>query len=207
MQKMKIVVLLSGGLDSTTLMYHLYSYGQKLYPVAFDYDQRHRRELDSARAIAPGVQVLPFPRLRRQDPQIPNGHYNSSRMKAMVYPNRNMVMLALAAGIAVDLKADAIAYAAHAGDHTIYPDCRPEFFESCKQTIQLGNWRAPDVIAPFIHLTKAQIVTRGALLRVPFHLTWSCYKGGEKHCGLCGTCVERKEAFTLAGVLDPTEYE
>lgn len=203
---MKTVLLLSGGLDSSTLFYHLKAIGREVISVAFDYGQPHRCELDAARVIDPVVRVLTFPRLRVVDPLIPDGHYNEDRMKVMVYPNRNMVMLALAVGIAVDQKADTVAYAAHAGDHTIYPDCRPEFFDAVGKAVQLGNWDAPQLEAPFIHWDKSLIVRRGVELGVPFHVTWSCYKGGERHCGRCGTCVERREAFQLVGADDPTLY-
>lgn len=202
----RIVLLLSGGLDSTTLLYFLRDLGNEVMPVAFDYEQQHRRELDAAKLVAPDVHVLAFPRLRQHDPEIPDGHYADESMKATVYPNRNMVMLSLAAGIAVDRGAVSVAYAAHGGDHTIYPDCRPEFFEAVGQAVKLGNWHQVDMIAPFIHIDKAEIVRIGYRLGVPFDRTWSCYRGGKIHCGTCGTCYERREAFQLVGIDDPTLY-
>ncbi len=128
-------------------------------------------------------------------------------MKATVVPNRNMILLALAAGWAISQKADAIAYAAHGGDHAIYPDCRPEFAEAMRHAIGLADWHRVELLRPFVTLTKADIVRRGAELGAPLGSTWSCYRGGARHCGRCGTCVERREAFALAGVPDPTDYE
>lgn len=202
---MKIILLFSGGLDSTTLLYFLRE-GNEVIPLSFDYGQRHRKELDAARLIDPSTQILTFPQLQQTKSEIPDGHYNDETMKVMVYPNRNMVMLSLAVGIAVDRKADAVAYAAHAGDHTIYPDCRPEFHEALHKAILLGNWHQVSLIAPFIRFNKAEIVVVGHKLGVPFEKTWSCYRGGAQHCGTCGTCYERREAFEQGGVPDPTVY-
>jgi 7-cyano-7-deazaguanine synthase len=128
-------------------------------------------------------------------------------MRATVYPNRNLIMLSLAAGMAIVRGAEGVAYAAHGGDHPIYPDCRPEFVDAARQAFRVGNWEPIDLIAPFITWKKEDIVRRGADLGVPFAETWSCYKGVRGgHCGTCGTCVERREAFSLAGVPDPTVY-
>ncbi|MCA9118170.1 MAG: 7-cyano-7-deazaguanine synthase, partial [Planctomycetaceae bacterium] len=113
---------------------------------------------------------------------------------------------AVAGGWAVSRKANRIAYAAHSGDHTIYPDCRPEFTAAMRQALGLADWHQVDLYCPFVNLTKADIVRRGAELSVPFAETWSCYEGGQQHCGLCGTCVERREAFEQAGIVDPTSY-
>lgn len=203
---MRTVLLLSGGLDSTVLLFHLRADGQEVLPLALRYGQRHVKEVCAALAIAPETVVLDLPGVQTIKPEVPDGHYNDEAMKTIVYPNRNMIFLAYAVGVAVDQKAEAVAYAAHAGDHTIYPDCRPEFVMSMRDAIKRGNWDAPDLYTPFINDTKADIVRRGADLGVPFELTWSCYKGGAVHCGTCGTCVERKEAFSLAKVTDPTEY-
>lgn len=128
-------------------------------------------------------------------------------MKLTVVPNRNMILLALAGAWAVSTKSEAIAYAAHAGDHAIYPDCRPEFAEAMQGALLLCDWHPVRIARPFLAMSKADLVKLGAELGVPFALTWSCYKGGDKHCGKCGTCVERREAFELAGVPDPTKYQ
>jgi 7-cyano-7-deazaguanine synthase len=137
---------------------------------------------------------------------VPHGHYAAENMKQTVVPNRNMIMLAVAAGWAISEKADRVAYGAHAGDHTIYPDCRPEFAAALGKAIGLADWHHLDLHCPFIKLSKTDIVRLGAQLHVDFAQTWSCYEGGELHCRRCGTCVERKEAFERAGVIDPTKY-
>jgi 7-cyano-7-deazaguanine synthase len=207
---MHTILLLSGGLDSTTLLYELLHRQENVAPIGFDYGQRHRRELDAAHDVCarfgfPYV-VYRMPNVQSVKPPIPDGHYADESMKATVWPNRNMVMLSIAAAVAVDMGFNGVAYAAHGGDHTIYPDCRPEFVNLMREAILAGNWHKVVLEAPFINRTKAQIVKRGAQLGVPFHLTWSCYRGGDVHCGTCGTCTERREAFQLAGVPDPTVY-
>jgi len=207
---MATVVLLSGGLDSTTLLYHLRAEGHEVIPVGFHYGQRHARELESARAICEGLglpyRVFTMPDVQAVKPEIPDGHYAEESMKATVWPNRNMVMLAIAVGFAVDRHHETVAYAAHGGDHAIYPDCRPDFVGHLRAAIKAGNWYQVDLFAPFVNLTKADIVARGATLGVPFGVTWSCYRGGLAHCGTCGTCYERREAFREARIADPTEY-
>ena len=137
----------------------------------------------------------------------PDGHYTDESMKATVVPNRNMLFLAVAASWAIAQGAAAVAYAAHAGDHAIYPDCRPEFVRAMSAALGLADWRQLELATPFINWDKGQIVRRGAELGVPFEKTWSCYRGGTAHCGTCGTCVERREAFSQAGIADPTIYE
>jgi 7-cyano-7-deazaguanine synthase len=143
------------------------------------------------------------------DPSIslPEGHYAEDSMKATVVPNRNMILLSLAAGHAISLQFDTVAYAAHAGDHTIYPDCRPEFATAMDEALKLCDWNTVSLYRPFVQLSKHDLVRKGNELGVPFEKTWSCYAGNDKHCGKCGTCVERKEAFELVGLLDPTEYK
>jgi 7-cyano-7-deazaguanine synthase len=138
---------------------------------------------------------------------VPHGHYAQQSMKQTVVANRNMIMLAVAAGWAINQRAERVAYAAHTGDHAIYPDCRPEFAEAVDRAIRLADWHEVYLYCPFVRLTKAQIVARGAELGVDFVHTWSCYEGGRIHCGRCGTCFERREAFQEANVADPTEYE
>jgi len=215
---MKVVLIYSGGLDSTTLLYHLRHEGHELRCLGIDYGQRHRRELASGKAIcAPlGIEyrIADLSSIRpllagsalTGDADIPAGHYTEQRMQQTVVPNRNMILLSVAIGWAVSLKYDAVAYAAHAGDHTIYPDCRPAFAEAMARAAGVCDWRPIKLHCPFIDKSKADLVRRGAELGVPFEKTWSCYRGGELHCGRCGTCTERREAFRLAGVADPTEY-
>ena len=143
------------------------------------------------------------------DLDVPDGHYAEETMRVTVVPNRNAIMLAVAFGVAAAQSADAVAIAVHGGDHFIYPDCRPGFIDAF-QTMQdhaLDGYASVRLLAPYVNGSKADIVTDGAKHGTPFGDTWSCYKGGETHCGRCGTCVERREAFHLAGVADPTEYE
>jgi 7-cyano-7-deazaguanine synthase len=138
---------------------------------------------------------------------IPEGHYEEANMKQTVVPFRNGIMLSVAAGLAESCEAEAVVIAAHSGDHAIYPDCRETFMQAMGDAIRLGTYARIRLLRPFIKLDKAGIVTRGARLGVDFAQTWSCYQGGEIHCGRCGTCVERREAFLLAGLSDPTRYE
>ncbi len=139
--------------------------------------------------------------------EIPDGHYEEVSMKQTVVPFRNGIMLSIAAGFAESVGAGGLVIAAHAGDHAIYPDCRETFMQSMGDAIRLGTYAEVELLRPFIHFTKAQIAARGHELGVDFAKTWSCYKGKEIHCGTCGTCVERREAFEVAGVPDPTVYE
>lgn len=216
----KIVVVLSGGMDSTTLMYDLAHQGHEVLAVTIDYGQRHRKEVLAAKKVGDlcGVRhwIVPVPSLSAvltnsalTNPSIPvpEGHYEDESMKATVVPNRNMILLAIAIGICVNEGFDAVAYGAHAGDHAIYPDCRDEFAKAMAQAAALCHYTPIELLRPYVGITKAAIVSIGKDLQVPYHETWTCYKGGEKHCGKCGTCVERIEAFQLAGVTDPVEYE
>lgn len=215
---MKTLLLMSGGLDSTVALFDLLADGHDVRGLGVHYGQRHSRELEAAKEIAEFAEV-PFEitdlsnlkyfltgNSQTGDLPVPEGHYTEDSMKQTVVPNRNMIMLSVAIGYAVSMKFNAVAYAAHAGDHVIYPDCRPEFVEAMKQAASLCDWHKIDLITPFLNSSKSEIVKRGDQLKIPFELTWSCYKGEEFHCGKCGTCVERKEAFQLANVKDPTLY-
>ena len=218
------VVTVSGGLDSVTLAHVLAAEDLALTLVSFDYGPRHVREIDFAAACAARLgadhhvvdlssagALLSGSALTDPTVDVPDGHYTDDSMKATVVPNRNAIFLSVATGLAVAVGAEIVAVAVHAGDHPIYPDCRPEFVHAFERVAQIGNegfgHPALRLEAPFLHLDKADIVTRGAALGVPFAETWSCYRGGERHCGRCGTCVERREAFEIAGVPDPTAYE
>lgn len=216
---MKTVLIYSGGLDSTVLLYDLLAGGDSVLALSVDYGQRHRVELEHARWIAQSLGVewqvadltgithlLTGSSLTSAEIAVPHGHYAEDTMKQTVVPNRNMIMLSVAAGWAIARRADRVAYAAHAGDHTIYPDCRPEFAAAVDGAFRLADWREIHLYCPFITLTKAEIVAQGAKLKVDFGATWSCYEGGPIHCGRCGTCFERREAFLRAGVPDPTPY-
>lgn len=218
-----VMLVLSGGLDSTVLAYQLHAAGSGLTMLSFDYGQRHSRELDYAQRTAAKLHcshrivdlstvfgLIGGSSLTDRAVSVPDGHYNDVSMRTTVVPNRNAIMLDVAVAQATVLNADAVAFGAHSGDHPIYPDCRPAFLDAYQRMTLLANegFVAPGfmVLAPFLHLSKVDIVTIGATLEVPFEDTWSCYKGADHHCGACGTCVERREAFELAGVADPTEY-
>lgn len=218
----KAVAIVSGGMDSVTLAYLLTADGYDLHLLSVDYGQRHRKELIYAKRCAErlgasfevadisGVGRLLSGSALTEDIDVPHGHYAAENMAVTVVPNRNAIMLSVAYGVAVARNASLVACAVHAGDHYVYPDCRPEFIEAFDrmQRRAVEGFGDPDLHlhAPFIQKTKAQIAEIGASLGVPYEDTWSCYEGGELHCGLCGTCNERKEAFQLAGVPDPTKY-
>lgn len=217
---MKTIVICSGGLDSVTLAYKVAHEAELTRLVSFDYGQRHKKEVDYARLAAEklgvphdlvdlrAVGALLSGSALTDDVDVPDGHYAEENMKITVVPNRNAIMLAVAFGIAAAQQADAAAAAVHGGDHFIYPDCRPAFTESFEamQRQALDGYADVKLYTPFVTIPKADIVTEGTKHNVPFAETWSCYKGGEHHCGRCGTCVERREAFHLAGVEDPTVY-
>lgn len=219
---MKATLIVSGGMDSATLAYFYKSRGFELHLVGFDYGQRHVKELQSLQAIAESLdaswEVIDLSNLTSvfagaaltSDIAVPDGHYTSESMRITVVPNRNAIMLSIATGIAVANGSDVVATGIHGGDHFIYPDCRPEFFAAINEAFVLAtSGHAQDgfhLEAPFVEISKADIALLGSHLEVPYEKTWSCYKGGEIHCGRCGTCVERIEAFELAGVQDPTEY-
>lgn len=217
---MKTVCVFSGGMDSTVLLYRLLDAGDDVIPLTVNYGQRHVREVNAASMILAGLgkgphRVVDLSGLRaimRGSSQtdeavpVPLGHYAEESMKQTVVPNRNMILLSVAAALAVAEKADRIAFAAHAGDHAIYPDCRAPFVNAAENAIMTGNWHPVNVLAPFLFWSKTAIVDEGVRLKVPFERTWSCYIGGDVHCGQCGTCVERREAFINAGVDDPTTY-
>lgn len=215
----KSVVLLSGGIDSTVLLAKLVAEGRGVLAMGVDYGQRHRREIDAARAVcaALGVEyrladlrsLAPFfGKNSLTDSELPvyEGAYDEAGMKTTVVPARNLILISLATAWAIAEKCDTIAYAAHGGDHTIYPDCRPEFAEKLDAVVQISDWHRVCLERPFVDMDKASIVRLGAELNAPLHLTWSCYNGGETHCGKCSTCVERREAFRAAGIPDPTRY-
>ena len=211
---MKAVLVYSGGLDSTTL---LYEYKDSIaLAVSFDYGSKHnKRELEYAALNCKrlGIRHLVIPlefmgkyfksALLIGGGDIPEGSYADENMKSTVVPFRNGIMLSISAGLAESYELDAIMLANHSGDHAIYPDCRPEFIEGMAAAVEAGTYNGVKVVSPYCNMTKRDIALRGRELGVDYSLTYSCYKGGEKHCGKCGTCVERKEA--LEG-FDPTEY-
>jgi len=215
-----IVVLLSGGLDSSTLVSTcVEAFGrQNVHPISFDYGQKHKRELTAAMAIASYYQLRNhklidmsfFAKLAPTSSQtnpliaVPEGHYADASMKLTVVPNRNSVMLNLAVAYAIGLDVQTVGYAAHAGDHAIYPDCRSEFVEAEAKVFELCDYKPVHLFTPFMGMSKRAIAMLARGNGTPIEFTYSCYVGEYNHCGKCGTCVERKEA--LEG-FDPTRYE
>ena len=216
----KAVIILSGGMDSSTLAYLLAHQGYHLHAISFDYGQRHKKELESASAIAHALHAehtlidlrkigshLTGSALTDETVEVPHGYYAAENMRLTVVPNRNAIMLSIATGIAVAEGAEMVATAVHAGDHYIYPDCRPEFIAAFEKAMQLANMIPTfQIHAPFIDITKVEIARIGAALGVPYELTWTCYEGGDIHCGVCGSCQERRAGFRESGVPDPTIY-
>ena len=217
---MKVIVLCSGGMDSVTALHWALREHTVVAAVSFDYGSKHNhREIPMAaeHARAGGIRheviQLDFVNrlfssaLLKSGGAIPEGHYASENMQQTVVPFRNAIMLSVACGLAESLGAEGLVIAAHDGDHTIYPDCREEFMRAMGEAMRLGTYAGVKLLRPFIEMDKGRIAALGAQLGVDFSRTWSCYKGGARHCGKCGTCVERREAFLQAGVIDPTDYE
>ncbi len=212
---MKALLVYSGGLDSTTL---LYEYKDSIQlALSFDYGSKHNaREISYAAENCKrlGIKHMVIPLgfigqyfksdLLLSGGEIPEGSYADENMKSTVVPFRNGIMLAVAAGLAESYGLDTLLIANHSGDHDIYPDCRPEFVQAMDAAVKAGTYEGIRVVSPYCNITKRDIALRGKAIGLDYSLTYSCYKGGEKHCGKCGTCTERKEA--LEG-FDPTEYE
>lgn len=216
---MKKLILLSGGMDSATALAQELAMGFEVACIAFNYGSKHNNvEYRHAEMLCAHYQTfisrvdLGFvgkyfkSDLLQSGGDIPDGHYEDESMKRTVVPFRNGIMLAIAVGIAESHGYGSIVLSNHAGDHAIYPDCRAVFIEAMANAVRHGSDYKVDLESPFVAMTKTQIAMHGHSLGVPYELTWSCYKGGEKHCGTCGTCNERKEAFRDSGVQDPTEY-
>jgi 7-cyano-7-deazaguanine synthase len=216
---MKVVVLCSGGMDSVTALYWAAREHELCAAVSFDYGAKHNhRETPFAAEHAGRLGVrheivtLDFVNelfasdLLKSGGEIPEGHYAAANMKQTVVPFRNAIMLSIACGFAESIGGQGLVIAAHGGDHTIYPDCRENFMRAMGEAMEAGTYAGITLLRPFIALDKGGIVAEGARLGVDFARTWSCYKGGTLHCGKCGTCVERREAFARAGVEDPTIY-
>ena len=211
------IIVLSGGMDSTTLLYEYQS--RIALAVSFDYGSNHnRRELAFAALHCErlGIKHLIIPldfihqyfhsSLLSGADAVPEGNYNDENMRSTVVPFRNGIMLAVAAGLAEDNGLQQIMMANHAGDHAIYPDCRPSFVQAMDHAVQAGTYNGVRLFTPYTDLTKADIARRGKALGIDYSETWSCYKGGEHHCGKCATCVERIEALRAAGINDTTIY-
>ncbi len=211
------VIIVSGGMDSVTL---LYEYKDRIaLGISFDYGSNHNsKEIPFAKLHCErlGIKHITIPldfmhqyfksSLLEGADAIPEGHYEDENMKSTVVPFRNGIMLAIAAGIAESNGLSNVMIANHGGDHAIYPDCRPEFISAMSQATKAGSYNGVTVLAPYTNISKSDIARHGKALGIDYTETWSCYKGGEKHCGKCGTCVERKEALQEAGIEDKTEY-
>ena len=214
----KGVILFSGGIDSTTLLYDLMNQLEEVYPITFFYGQKHGKEVemafktcgklgleyklvdvDSLGDVAPSA-------LTRDGVEIPMVGYDEESMKDTVVPNRNMVFLSLATAYAIGIGAEHVFYAAHGGDHTLYPDCRPEFVSAMERAIGLCDYKVIHLEAPYMYWDKVAVLCRGIELGVDYSLTWSCYQGGDLACGKCGTCQERLNAFRQVGIKDPIGY-
>lgn len=219
---MKAVVSLSGGIDSTTVLaWFLREYGGPVLCVSFSYGSKHNKyENEAARKVAEfykqplielditGVMAGFTSNLLKTGGDIPEGHYTEPSMSQTVVPARNIIFASILAGVAWSNEAPKVALGIHQGDHAIYPDCRPSFFYAMNRAISEGTGSKVSLLAPFLHYNKAEIVEWGVHeLAVPYHLTRTCYKDQLPACGKCGSCVERLEAFKLAGGKDPVEYE
>ncbi len=217
--KKKCVLVYSGGMDSFTLLNDLISQDYEVHAVSFNYGQKHSKELNYAITACKelGVQhkevdVTSIRQLMEgssltSDIDVPEGHYEEDSMKATVVPNRNMVMMSMAISYAVSIGAESIGVGVHAGDHAIYPDCRPGFISAMAMVARVANYEKIRIIAPYLYMSKGEIAIRGKDLGVDYGLAWTCYNGRDKACGKCGACQERIEAMAMAGIEDPMEYE
>jgi len=220
----KIVISVSGGMDSSTLLGKCLYEGYEVYPVSFTYGSKHNKyENEACKNVCEhyGFKNVPLinldfmgqlfeSNLLSKGGDIPEGHYTEKTMTKTVVPGRNLIFASIVAGYAESIGANFIGLGVHAGDHAIYPDCRPKFIENLNRTVLASSDEKIIVSAPFLYLTKKDILNIGYRLdnyKVPYQLTRTCYKAQEKSCGVCGSCVERLEAFDQIGVKDPIEYE
>ncbi len=212
------VIIVSGGMDSITLLYD--KKNEIALGISFNYGSNHNAkeiplaEMHCRRLGIKHITInLDFmgqyfkSSLLEGGEAIPEGNYADENMKSTVVPFRNGIMLSIAIGIAESNNLKKVLIANHGGDHTIYPDCRPEFIKAIDAAAYAGTFVNAHVEAPYTHITKGDIARIGKRLGLDYAETWSCYKGADKHCGRCGTCIERKEALTEAGIDDTTEYE
>lgn len=217
---MKALVVFSGGLDSTVALYWAKKQYNEVETISFNYGSKHNEQeykyalktckkfnIKNTRINLDFINQYFKSDLLKSGGEIPEGYYTAENMKSTVVPFRNGIMLAIAAGYAESQNCDVLVLGNHSGDHAIYPDCTPEFIDGITKAINKGTQKNIKVVSPFCNISKTDIVKIGKDLGVDFSLTYSCYKGGEKHCGKCGTCTERKEAFMLAKVEDNTAYE
>lgn len=216
---MKTLVILSGGLDSTTLLYDSIKWSSSIEAISFNYNQKHKRELELAAKTCEKLGIkhkiidigflgdISKSSLTDENHAVPEGHYADENMKQTVVPNRNMIMMSIAAAYALNNGFDQMAIGVHAGDHAIYPDCRAGFIGYMAKAFAICDWNKLSLRAPYLRMSKGDIVKRGLQLKVDYSLTQTCYKGAEKACGKCGSCVERLEAFVQNNAVDPLNYE
>ncbi len=219
MTQEKAVVIYSGGMDSFTLLNKVVKQGYDVYALTFNYGQKHVKEVEVAATVCEqlGVphkilDISPINQLMQSSSlvgseAVPEGHYEAENMKSTVVPNRNMILLSLAIGYAVDIKAGKVYYGAHSGDHAIYPDCRPEFVHAMNAVAGIANYEHVSIETPYLNSTKGEILKDGLSMGLDYTHTWTCYNGRAKACGKCGACVERLEAFEENGAADPVAYE
>jgi 7-cyano-7-deazaguanine synthase len=212
---MKAIVIFSGGIDSTTILHILKNAGYEIIALTFNYGQKHQKEIEYAKKISNNLGlehlILELPvlygsALTEKTRNIPEVEYSIDSQHATVVPNRNMVFIAHAVSVAIANNASEVYYGAHMNDKIAYPDCTIQFVKAVQSAIYTGNYEQVTIKAPFIEMTKDKIIETGTILGVPYAETWSCYTGHELHCGVCGTCRERKNAFKRAGIPDPTNY-
>lgn len=219
MQNNKVVVIYSGGMDSFTVLHKALHNGLEVFPLTFNYGQRHVKEVEYARTVCQKLnlshEIVDISAINRllqgsaltSNIDVPEGHYAEESMKATVVPNRNMIMLSLAIGYAVSKGANTVYFGAHSGDHAIYPDCRPEFVEKMNTVAKIANYQPVEITTPYLNQDKGQILADGLKMELDYSQTWTCYNGREKACGKCGSCVERLEAFANNNAIDPLAYE
>ncbi len=216
----KGIIIFSGGMDSTTLLLQIKKQGYEVYGLSFFYGQRHKKELEFAKYWGESLckiwklidisfmqEIADQSSLLNSEIAMPHDHYTDKNQRITVVPNRNMLMLSIAVAWAENLKIDEVFFAPHSNDLAIYPDCRLEFVTALSNATQLATYQHVKILAPYVNIRKADIAKIGHDLGLDYSKTWSCYEGKNLHCGKCGTCQERKEAFALAQIPDPTQYE
>ncbi|MCE2572544.1 7-cyano-7-deazaguanine synthase QueC [Motilimonas eburnea] len=215
----KVVVIYSGGMDSYTVLNKAIQQGHEVYALTFNYGQRHVKEVQVASDYCQrqGInhKVVDISAINEliggssltSDIAIPEGDYDKANMTSTVVPNRNMILLSMAIGYAVSIKAEQVMYGAHGGDHDIYPDCRPEFVKRMNDVALIANYEPIEIVTPYLTVSKNDILQDGLSMGLDYQYTWTCYNGREKACGQCGACKERLAAFASQGKTDPLAYE
>lgn len=219
-QSRRVLVSLSGGMDSATLLAEAKHQNHEVHCVSFNYGSKHAAyEMSAAEQLVSFYKVpwtcidismalVDFQSaLLLTGADVPEGHYKDPKMKKTVVPCRNLILISFLAGLADSHQLQRIWFGMHLGDYAIYPDCRPEFVSAAAMVVRTATESRVDVEAPFLYYTKSDILQRGITLRVPYHLTRTCYKNQQKACGKCGACYERLEAFAVNNTIDPLEYK